>query len=136
MGGVCVGKSTLRRKEYSKGYVFLDAGEIFLTLCKGKDLDFPSVHKKKMEQIGSAIAVQAIKEKRNIVTEIIGANYEAVQSLIDAIISAGYKVNLVPLLGDIAETWERNVNRDEDNISAYYCETYHLKWIHKAIAEL
>ena len=133
MGGVCVGKTQLRKEGYSDGYVTIDAAEIFLSLCHGEDLDFPSIHEKAMEKLGSSIALRAFTEKRNIVTEIIGANLEEMTSLIDAIESAGYKLILIPLIGDIAETWTRNVNRGIDNISAYYCEPYHIKWIHSAL---
>lgn len=136
MGGVCVGKTQLRKEGYSHGYVTIDAAEIFLSLCHGEDLDFPSIHEKAMEKLGLSIALRAFTEKRNIVIEIIGANLEEMTLLIDAIESAGYKLILIPLIGDSAETWTRNVNRGTDNISAFYCEPYHIKWIHSALEKI
>jgi hypothetical protein len=106
MGGVCVGKTKLRKEKYRRGHVLIDAAEIFL------------------------------KEKRNIVTEIIGANADKLLILINAIESTGYEVDLIAMTGDISETWRRNINRGVKNISAYYCEPYHMKWILQAIENL
>jgi hypothetical protein len=35
MGGVGAGKTTLRKQQYSKGYVLIDAADIFITLSRG-----------------------------------------------------------------------------------------------------
>jgi hypothetical protein len=132
-GGVCVGKTRLRREKYSKGHVLIDAAEIFLSLCSGKELDFPSIHKKEMNKIGTTVAYRALKERRNIVTELIGSNAAELKSLIDAIKQTGYKVVLVHLKGHVEEAWMRNIFRGANNISAYYCEPYHMKWVHSGL---
>jgi len=89
-----------------------------------------------MDQIGSAIILRAIKEKRNIVTEIIGVDPEKLLILLDAIESTGYKVDVIALTGHIKETWIRNINRGANNISAYYCEPYHMQWILEAVKKI
>jgi hypothetical protein len=136
MGGVCVGKTKLRKEKYRRGHVLIDAAEIFLSLCEDRELDFPSIFEETMGLIGSAIVLRALKEKRNIVTEIIGANADKLLILINAIESTGYEVDLIAMTGDISETWRRNINRGVKNISAYYCEPYHMKWILQAIENL
>jgi len=40
-GGVCAGKTTVRKQEYSSGHVLIDAADIFLSLSRGEYLDFP-----------------------------------------------------------------------------------------------
>ena len=52
MGGVCTGKTTLRKNKYANGYVNIDAGEIFIELSKGEYYDFPSHLEGTMNQIG------------------------------------------------------------------------------------
>src|SRR3989344_7923124 len=41
MGGVGVGKTTIRREKYAEGYVHLDFGEIHLALEKTVDKSYP-----------------------------------------------------------------------------------------------
>jgi hypothetical protein len=132
-GGPCGGKTTMRKQQYSKGYVLIDAAEIFLSLSNGEYYDFPSIFEEPLELIGSLIARQAIKERRNIVTEIIGATKEMVFPIIDAMLSIGYKTNPVYVHCELEESWKRNVERGNDNISAYYTEPYHKRWILEAV---
>ena len=40
-GDVAAGKTTVRRQEYSSGYLLIDAAEIFLSLSRGEYLDSP-----------------------------------------------------------------------------------------------
>lgn len=44
-GGVATGKTTLRRTEYSTGYVLLDAAEIFLVYAKASTWTSPALSK-------------------------------------------------------------------------------------------
>jgi hypothetical protein len=41
MGGVAVGKTTIRRERYGTGYVVVDAVDIFISLSRGDYLPFP-----------------------------------------------------------------------------------------------
>ncbi len=83
MGGVCSGKTTLRKNEYANGYVNIDAGDIFIDLSSGEYFDFPSHLEENMNQIGLNKMRESILDKKNIVIEIIGAEYETVKELID-----------------------------------------------------
>ncbi|MGI8543348.1 MAG: zeta toxin family protein [Aridibacter sp.] len=134
-GGVCAGKTYIRRQKYSDGYVLVDAAEIFLSLSRGEYFEFGEVFEEPLEIIGSIVARQAIKERRNIVTEIIGASAENNRAIIDAVNSIGYKTEIIALTCDLEDAIQRNMNRGDDNISAHYTEPYHLRWILDAAAE-
>ena len=128
-GGVAAGKTRMRREKYSSGFVVLDAGEIFLSLCRGQYLDFPGPLEEPMDLIGFGVARRIFRERRNFVTEIIAAEAESTKQLLDAIVSAGYKVEFIGLTCDVDVAWERNVSRGENNISAFYMEPFHQRWI-------
>jgi len=50
------------------------------------------VLEEQMETIGVEVARRALVERMNIVTEIIGAQFEPVKELVDAIAAVGYHV--------------------------------------------
>jgi len=142
-GGVAAGKTTMRREKYSKGYVVLDACEIFLNLCRGQYQDFPGKLEEQMELIGNSVARRIFHERRNFVTEIIGADYDSVKQLIGAIIEAGYKADVVYVDCDPVIAFDRALKRANalenevkqakgkisDCVSAYYTEYLHYRWI-------
>jgi len=136
MGGVCAGKTTLRRKEYKEGYVNIDASDIFLDLCGEEFLDFPSIHEDKMEEIGGKMAIDALQNKNDIAIEIIGDNEDILLKLIKKIEVLDYKVNLVGVTCSLEEAIERNENRDNDDVSAHYTQDYHIKWLLNAIEDV
>jgi hypothetical protein len=134
-GPTATGKTRHRRKKYAKGYVVVDAADIFISLSRGKYIHFPSFLEEPMDLIGAAIAKRAIQERRNIVTEIIGHVLEPFQGLIDAMLAIGYKVDLDAVIKDVVEAWEWNLKRSDDNISAFYTEQFHRKWLIEAATE-
>jgi len=135
MGGAAVGKTRYRRKTFGPEFIVLDAADIFINLSRGQYFAFPSVLEQPMEIIGASIARRALRERRNIVTEIIGHEYEPTNALIDAMRRANYSVDVVALEKDVAEAWEWNLARSETNISALYTEPYHRRWLLGAVAE-
>lgn len=134
-GGVCSGKTTIRKQKYSHGYALIDAAEIFLSLSQGEYYDFGVAFEEPLELIGSYVAWKAVSERRNIVTEMICGSRENTEALIEAMKSIGYKIEIVYVDCDIEEAMKRNLERGDDNISAYYTEPYHQRWILKAAAE-
>ena len=128
-GPTATGKTRYRRQKYATGYVVLDAAEIFISLSRGKDIDFPSFLEGALDMIGTAVAKRAIRERRNIVTEVIGHEFEPFTQLIDAMTAIGYKVDLDAIAKDPIEAWKWNLQRSDDNISAFYTEKYHRKWL-------
>ena len=135
-GGVCAGKTTIRKQKYSTGYVLIDAAEIFLNLSRGEYLPFPEALQEPMDLIGRLVARRALSERRNIVTEIIGAEVGPVLQLIDALRSIGYSVQGAVITCDVEEALRRNESRGDDDISAYYAEPFQRAWIVEACAEL
>ena len=131
-GGVCSGKTTIRKQKYSHGYVLIDAAEIFLSLSRGEYYDFGAAFKEPLEMIGSYVAWKAVSERRNIVTEMICASQENMKALIEAVKSVGYKIEIVYVQCEMEVAWKRNLERGDDNISAIYTEPYHQRWILKA----
>ena len=135
-GGVCAGKTTIRKQKYSAGYVLIDAAEIFLNLSRGEYLPFPEALQEPMDLTGRLVAGRALSERRNIVTEIVGAEVGVVQQLIDALRSIGYSVQGAVITCDVEEALRRNASRGDDDISAYYAEPFQRAWIIDACAEL
>lgn len=133
LGGICTGKTWLRKQRYARGYVVIDAADIFLSLSGNASYDFPSVLEEPMELIGRLVARQALHERRNIVTEMTGDQFEETSTVIDAMTSLGYKVEVIGLTCDLEEAQRRNMNRGDDNISAYYTQSYHQRWILEAV---
>ncbi len=134
-GGVCAGKTYLRKTSFTPGYVVLDAAEIFLSLSRGEYFEFGEMFEKPLNMIGNFVAWKAINERRNIVMEIIGADPKIYESLSGAAKLVGYDIKLHGVYCEIADAIERNLNRGEDNISAHFCEPYHIRWITEAAKE-
>lgn len=132
-GGVCAGKTTLRREKYNIDYVNIDASDIFLELCKGEFLDFPSTYKKEMNKIGFNQTLKALQNKENIVIEIIGDNEDELLNLLDKVKSIDYETKIAFVYCDIEDAIHRNNNRETDDVSSYYTQEYHFKWIKDAI---
>jgi len=89
-----------------------------------------------MDLIGRLVARRALSERRNIVTEIIGAEAEQQIQLIAALRSVGYGVQGAVITCDVEEALRRNESRGDDNISAYCAEPFQRAWIVEACAEL
>lgn len=136
MGGVCSGKTEFRKNKYlGPDFNHIDAGEIFIELSENEYYEFPSHLEDKMNQIGLEKLRVCIFQKKDIVVEIVGENLEAVKELLELAKKIDYKTNVEFLECDVEDALQRNENRDENNISAYYCEPYHLDWFKKASTE-
>jgi hypothetical protein len=133
LGGVCTGKSRFIRENYKSGYTHIDAAEIFIKLSKGKYYDFPSTLETEMDKIGFDKTNKAIGERANIVMEFIGDDEPQVSKLLDELKSIDYEINIQAIDCDFDLAMERNINRGDDNISAYYTQPYHYKWLTHAI---
>lgn len=133
VGGICSGKTTFRREQYPDGFVVLDAAEIFRLLYPDEEYVFSEEFDDLINLVGNVVAARAIKERRNIVTEMIGADSDAMMSVIDGMKQAGYKVDAVLVDCDRELAWERHERRNDDSLSAYYTESYHQRWLLTAV---
>lgn len=136
MGGVAVGKTVRRRQVYSESSVLIDAAQIFLDLEAGDDEDFPGRFGSRLEAIGRFVSERALRERRNVVTEIIGDDLESTKALIDALKDAGYKVAVVGVTCDLGVSIVRSKNRTESFVSAYYAGPINTRWILEAVESL
>lgn len=84
--------------------------------------------------IGLMVASQAVQERRNIVCEMIGAEFEPMKKLIEAYRALGYKTTVVGVTADLEQSLLWNQQRSDDNISAYYAEPFHHRWLLSAAA--
>jgi chloramphenicol 3-O-phosphotransferase len=132
MGGPAGGKTTIRKQRYATGYVLVDAGDIFIHLSRGEFFPFPEAFEEPMQIIGRLVAQRAISQRRHIVTELIGADFDATKAFIDAMVALGYRVEVQAITCNIEEAERRNLNRGDDNISCYYAEPYQRGWLHEA----
>jgi len=128
MGGVCSGKTTHRKEKYVDGYHHIDAGEIFIELSKGEYYDFPSHLEKEMNDIGLQRMANAIVNKKNIVLELIGAEEQVINILMQEAKKINYEAKIDFMQCDPNIAWQRNLDRGNDNISAHFCEPYHIRW--------
>ena len=137
MGGIASGKTTLRKQKYSRGYALIDAGDVFLNLSRGEFLPFPGPLESAIEVVGRAATKRALSERRNIVTEIIGADQQPTEQLTSSLATIGYKVEIVLLTCTPEEAAKRNAERNlEESISAHFSEPFQRTWLIDAAAEL
>lgn len=138
LGGPASGKTTMRKKEFSKeqGYVVIDAGEIFNNLSRGVSYPFPGHLEDLLEIIGHWVAEQALREGRNIVMEAVGEDFEKIPKLILALKNLGYEVEFRALTCDVKVARIRNISRSKDNISSYYCQDYQISWMLEEASKL
>ncbi len=134
-GGVCTGKSTHINKKYFRNNHYIDAGELFIGLSSGEYYDFPSVLEDEINEMGLTLFKIAIKNKEDIVIEVIGSDKGIMEQFIELAKSIKYTVKLEHLTCDIETAKNRNNNRGDDSISAYYTESYHLKWFKQAVID-
>jgi hypothetical protein len=92
IGGPAVGKTMIQKEMLSKGYVVVDAADIFTLLHCSKYQQFPGDLEEPLNLIGALIAQHAIAERRNMVNESIGSDYAPTAALFEAMKQAGYKV--------------------------------------------
>ena len=85
--------------------------------------------------IGHDIAKEAIEGRYDIVTEMIGEVPDDIVAVSAAMRKAGYRIQAECLTCDIAVALERNLQRGPDNISAYFTQHFHQKWLITAANE-
>jgi hypothetical protein len=136
IGPPAAGKTTIRKQKFSSGYVLVDAADVFLNLCRDKFYEFPGPFVDFLNVIGPQIVFRAISENRNIVTELIGADFEKTKALIETMRTVGYYPEVIGITCDIEEAHHRNANRSEKNISAFFTQHYQHSWLDQVATEI
>lgn len=132
-GGICAGKTTIRRNNFAEGYTHIDASDIFLELCNDEFMDFPSIHEKEMSRIGKDKTRKALHNKVNIVVELIGDDEQILLAILSTAKEIGYETKILGVTCDIEVAIARNANRTTDDVSAYYTQEYHVDWLMSAL---
>lgn len=135
-GATCSGKTFVRKRDYSKGYVVVDAAEVFLNLCRGERFQFGTIFGEVVDSIGSYVTLRAMRERRNIVTELPVTQNENLEAVCEAALSLDYKVNALLVQCRLEDAQLRLLSRGADEISARQTLPYHLEWITRAAAKL
>jgi hypothetical protein len=135
-GATCSGKTFVRKRDYSKGYVVVDAAEVFLNLCRGERFQFGTIFGKVIDAIGSYVTLRAMRERRNIVTELPVTENEELEAVCEAALSLDYRVNVLHVQCSLEDAQLRLLSRGADEISARQTQPYHLEWITRAAAKL
>lgn len=133
LGGVSSGKTYTRRRRYKRGFVIVDAAEIFISLSRGGYYDFPDAFVEPLEAIGSLVALRAVSERRSVVTEMLATDRERFESVFRAMTGIGYHAEVVWIECDPAEGARRNAARGDYDISAAFCQDFHRKWLLAAV---
>lgn len=126
-GPVGTGKSRMRKQKYSKDYVFIDAGDIYLKLTDNETKKVDKIDQY-VEITAKSLVSRAIEQKKNIVIEIIMDKEQPIKSIMDKMIEKGYKVQVDYIHNDPVKSWENNLNRGKHNISAYYSQDQTMSW--------
>ena len=129
MGGVGAGKTTIRRQQFSKGFVNFDIGDIYTAFKEAFGKEYARLPQYVMVAT-DMVFKESIEAKKNIVIEIIGDSYEAITPVIDKMKESGYDVSIQGITCDIAEAYERHhkaVKEDENYISAYFTQESTLR---------
>jgi hypothetical protein len=129
LGGVSSGKTWTRRRRYQRGFVIVDAAEIFISLSRGGYYDFPDGLAEPLEAIGALVAQRATSERRSIVTEMLATERERFESVFRAMVAAGYQAEVVWIDCDPMEGARRNASRGDLDISSAFCQDFHRRWL-------
>ncbi|MEX0998649.1 MAG: hypothetical protein WD000_01620 [Thermodesulfobacteriota bacterium] len=124
MGGVGAGKTTTRKQQYAEGYVHFEFGEIYIAVRNILGGNNPK-RKKYAVLASDLILKESIREKKNIVIEIIGDNYDIIEPITDKMHGIGYEISMQQVTADVAEAYNRHleaVEKDESYISAYFTQ--------------
>lgn len=114
LGGVSSGKTYTRRGGY---------------------YDFPDGLADPLETIGSLVALRAVAERRNVVTEMLATDREQFEGVFRAMVGAGYHAEVVWIECDPAEGARRNAARGDLDISAAFCQEFHARWLLAAASQ-
>ena len=139
-GGVGSGKTTIRRKDYGKGYVNFDFGEI-LSACTEAFGKGESRLESVIKLTCDMILGQSIDQKKNIVIEIMGAHEDEFMPVVNGMTKLGYDTSFVFIDCPPAEAYTRHlkaVEEDQGYWSSYFTQEGTLSFFyeHLGLGEL
>lgn len=135
MGGVGVGKTTMRRQDYAIGYVNFEFGEILNAIKKEFGEDDPKLSSY-AALASDMILSESLEKRKNIVIEIIGENYDVISPVIDKMKEIGYEVSVQGITCDPAEAYKRHlkaVKEDPEYLSAHFTQEVTLAFFYQQL---
>ncbi|MBK8067108.1 MAG: hypothetical protein IPK27_05640 [Rhodanobacteraceae bacterium] len=127
-GPPATGKTRWRR-EHLSNHAPIDAGDLFWFLGASVDDDFPGPWEDTLQRIGRLVAETALRERRNVVIELLGGEDSPVKAVVASLRAAGYRTRMIAMVCDVEVAMARNVARGADNISCYFAEGLHAGWV-------
>ncbi len=128
IGTICSGKTKYRNENLSKNYVILDAGEIYLKLYHSSD-GFGEHLNEELLYIGNQITQRILKNRYSFVVELSPKYYKDIIKITKKLKEMGYKTTGIKFDVTEEEAEKRNKNRDKNNISSYFTESYNIAWL-------
>lgn len=128
-GPMCTGKTTIRDEQYGKGFLHLDAAELFVRLAGSSQPRFCGPYLAEVDAIGRNLFELAIRKGYNQVIEVIGSEANVLIAMISRLYDCGYKVDVQHVHAPLEECITRQAIRGDDNLSAYYTEGFHQSWV-------
>ena len=128
VGPPATGKTRWRR-EHLSDHVPIDAGDLFWFLGASVDDDFPGPWEDALQRIGRRVAEAALRERRNVVIELLGDEDSPVKAVAMSLRAAGYRTRIDAIVCGVEEAMRRNEARGADNISCYFAECLHAGWV-------
>jgi len=135
MGGPGSGKTTIRRQECATGYVHFEFGEILNAIKKEFGEDNPKLSSY-ASMASDMILRESLENKKNIVTEIIGDNYDVISPVIDKMKEKGYEVSVKGITCDPAEAYKRHLKAIEDDpeyLSVHFTQEATLSFFYQQL---
>lgn len=120
------GKTRYRREKYQEDYVVIDEGDIYARLKPILTND--EKYANFIDFVIESLIDEAIKEQKNILIEVLMNEMEPMKTIMDKMIALGYKPEIEYIHNDIEKSWQNNISRGEDNISAFYSQDNLFKW--------
>ena len=123
-GGTGSGKSTVRKKDFDEGYVFIDFGAIYLRVTENeKKRD--NKNEAYCQVVADMVITNAIEQRKNIVIEIIGDKEKQFDSIIPEMIKRGYKTESLFVFAEPEQALERHLKQEmegRDDMSAVFSQ--------------
>jgi len=128
IGPICSGKTSYRNENIKNTHIVLDAGEIYLKLY-GSAGGFGEHLTEELNYIGSEIIKKIIANRYSFVVEIMPDQHKNLVKIIETLKNIGYKTVGIKFDSTEEEAIQRNLKRDESDISSYFTENFHIAWL-------
>ena len=133
MGGIACGKTRIRHGQLS-GLAAIDPADVYRFLTTN-DTIVPSNIAELLQVVGRKMTIEAVRQRRNIVFEVIPTKdiEPTFLRLIDDLKLLGYNVKVVLVEASLETAAKRNVSRGMSNISCWLTEGDTISWLEQAI---